>query len=392
MTNAVPIPITYSLRNLRQRKATTLMTALGLALTVAVLLSVLALVDGLRLTFRASGHPLNILVLRTGAPAELMSNLPRTAYNALKYKQGVARASSGEPMASLEVVTVISLENPEHPGGTTVSFRGMTPVGIQMREGITIQAGRWFRPGYREVVVGGSIAARYPEAGLGGQLQFGRGAWTVVGVMNAGNSSINSEIFCDLDQLAAEDAREDVLSSVLLRASDPVAKASLIRDLNEDRQLAVDAMGETEYYDRQTMSSAPVQAVGVFVALIMAIGSSFAAMNTMYAAVARRSKEIGTLRVLGFSRSAILASFLVESLLLAALGGLMGCALILPLNNLSSSIGSFTTFGETTFRFRLSPTIMESGMAFVLVMGACGGLLPACNAARKEILDALRAV
>lgn len=210
--------------------------------------------------------------------------------------------------------------------------------------------------------------------------------------MNAGYSSINSEIFCDLNQLASDDAREDVLSSVLLRASDPVAKAALIRDLNEDRQLEVDAMGETEYYDRQTMSSAPVQVVGIFVALIMASGSSFAAMNTMYAAVARRSKEIGTLRVLGFSRNAILASFLLESLLLAALGGFIGCALVLPLNNLSSSMGSFTTFGETTFQFRLSPTIMETGMAFVFVMGACGGLLPACNAARKEILDALRAV
>lgn len=367
------------------------MTALGLALTVSVLLSVLALVDGLRATFQASGDPLNILVLRSGAPAELMSNLPRTAYNALKYKPGIARTPSGEPVASLEVVTVISLENPEHPGGTTISFRGVTPVGIQMRRTV-IQAGRWFRPGYREVAVGRSIAARYPEAGLGGQLQFGRGVWTVVGVMDARNSSIDSEIFCDLNQLASDDDREDVLSSVLLRASDPVTKLALIRNLNEDRQLEVDAMGETEYYDRQTMSSAPVQVVGIFVALIMAIGSSFAAMNTMYAAVARRSKEIGTLRVLGFSRSAILASFLLESLLLAALGGIIGCALVLPLNNLTSSIGSFTTFGETTFQFRLSPTIMETGMALVFVMGACGGFLPACNAARKEILDALRAV
>jgi len=368
------------------------MTALGLALTVSVLLSVLALVDGLRSTFRASGDPLNILVLRSGAPAELMSNLPRVAYNALRYKPGIARTSSGEPMASLEVVTVISLENPEHPGGTTISFRGVTPVGIQIRRRIVIQAGRWFRPGYREVVVGGSIAARYPEARLGGQLQFGRGTWIVVGVMDAGNSSINSEIFCDLNQLASDDAREDVLSSVLLRASDPLAKAALIKNLNEDPQLEVDAVGETEYYDRQTVSAAPVQFVGLFVAAIMAVGSSFSAMNTMYAAVARRSKEIGTLRVLGFSRRAILASFLVESLLLAAVGGLIGCALVLPLNNLTSSIGSFTTFGETTFQFRLSPAIMETGMAFVLLISACGGLLPACNAARKEILDALRAV
>lgn len=386
------IPITYSLRNLRQRKTTTLMTALGLALTVSVLLSVLALVEGLSATFRASGDPLNVLVLRSGAPTELMSSLPRASYNALKYKPGIARTASGEPMASLEVVTVISLENPEHPGGTTVSFRGLSPAGIEMRPSIAIQAGRWFRPGYREIVVGRSIAARYPEAGLGGQFQFGRGAWTVVGVMDASNSSIDSEILCDVNQLASADAREDVLSSVLLRASDPVAKAALIRNLSEDQQLGVDALAETEYYERQTTSSAPVQFVGIFVALIMAVGSSFAAMNTMYAAVARRSKEIGTLRVLGFSRGAILASFLMESLVLATLGGLIGCLLVLPLDNITSSIGSFTTFSETTFRFQVSPAIMETGIAFALVMGACGGLLPACNAARKEILDALRAI
>jgi len=368
------------------------MTAFGLALTVSVLLSVLALVEGLRMTFRASGDPLNVLVLRSGAPTELMSSLPRVSYNALKYKPGIARSPSGEPMASLEVVTVISVENPAHPGGTTVTFRGVTPLGIQMRRSLAIQAGRWFRPGYREVVVGRSIATRYPGAGLGGQFHFGRGPWTVVGVMDTGNSSIDSEIFCDLNQLASDDNREDVLSSVLLRASDPVAKAALIRSLSEDRQLGVDALAETDYYDRQTTSSAPVQFVGIFVALVMAIGSSFAAMNTMYAAVARRSKEIGTLRVLGFSRGAILATFLVESLVLAALGGLIGCILVLPLNDITSGIGSFTTFSETTFRFRVSPAIMETGIAFALVMGAFGGLLPACNAARKEILDALRTV
>jgi len=368
------------------------MTALGLALTVSVLLSVLTLVEGLHTTFRASGDPLNVLVLRSGASTELMSNLPRSSYNALKYKAGIARTPSGEPMASLEVVTVISLENPDHPGGTTVTFRGVTPMGMQTRRSIVIQAGRWFRPGYREVVVGRSIATRYPETRLGGQFHFGRGAWTVVGVMDAGNSSISSEIFCDLNQLASDDAREDMLSSVLLRASDPVAKAALIRNLSDDQQLGVDALAETEYYDKLTSSSAPVQYVGIFVALIMAVGSSFAAMNTMYAAVARRSKEIGTLRVLGFSRSAILATFLVESLVLAGWGGLIGCALVLPLNNVTTGIGSFTTFSETTFLFRVTPTIMEIGIAFALLMGAFGGLLPASNAARKEILDALRSV
>lgn len=195
-----------------------------------------------------------------------------------------------------------------------------------------------------------------------------------------------------MNQVAADESRPEVLSSALLRASDPVAKAVLIRDLSDDQRLNVDAMGETEYYDRQTSSSAPVQFVGLFVAGLMPIGSSFAAMNTMYAAVSHRSKEIGTLRVLGFSKSEILPSFLFESLLLAALGGVLGCLLILTLNNLTSGIGSFKTFSETTFQFRVTPAIMGIGMIFAGFMGAVGGLFPASNAARKEILVALRSV
>jgi len=267
------IPVAYNLRNLRERKTHTLMTALGLALTVAVLLSVLALVGGLRETFRASGGSLNILALRKGATTELASNFNRSVYNDLKFKPGIARNQSGEPMASLELVTVISLESPEHPTGTNVNFRGVPAVGIQLRNGLSIERGRWFRPGFREVAVGHSIAMRYPEVGVGGKLHLGHGDWEVVGIMRAGDSSINSEIYCDLNQLAADETRPEVLSSVLLRASDPVAKAALIRDLTDDQRLNVDALAETDYYDRQSRSSAPVQFVGLFVAALMSIGS-----------------------------------------------------------------------------------------------------------------------
>jgi len=295
-------------------------------------------------------------------------------------------------MASLELVTVINLESPEHPEGMNVNFRGLTPLGVDMRRGLALERGRWFRPGFREVVVGHSVATRFPEVGLGGKVRLGRGDWEVVGVMRAGESSINSEIYCDLNQVAGDETRSDVLSSALLQASDPVGKAALIQDLSDDQRLNVDAIGETDYYERQTRSSAPVQFVGLFVAGLMAIGSSFAAMNTMYAAVSHRSREIGTLRVLGFSKSEILLSFLMESLVLAALGGMLGCLLVLPLNNLTSGIGSFTTFSETTFQFRVTPAIIGIGMLFAGFMGAVGGLFPASNAARKEILVALRSV
>ena len=386
----MPVPLAYNLRNLRERKTTTLMTALGLALTVAVLLSVMALVSGLRETFRASGDPLNILVLRKGATSELASNFDRSVFNDLKFKPGIARDSSGEPMASLELVTVINVESPDQPDGTNVNFRGISAEGLRVRQGLEIVQGRWFRPGFREVTVGYALAMSNPEVGLGGKVHLGRGDWQVVGVMRSGDSSINSEIYCDLNQVAADENRPEVLSSALLRASDRVMSAALIRDLSDDQRLNVDAVGEPEYYERQTRSAAPVQFVGLLVAGLMAIGSSFAAMNTMYAAVANRSIEVGTLRVLGFSKVEILLSFLFESLVLAALGGALGCLLVLPLNNLTSEIGSFTTFSETAFQFRVTPRIIAAGMIFAELMGAVGGLFPASNAARKEILAALR--
>lgn len=386
------VPLAYNIRSLIERKTVSIMTALGLALTVAVLLSVLALLEGLRFTLRASGDPSNVIVLRKGATTELISNLDRSTYNDLKFHTGIARDPSGVPEASLELVTVINLESPEHPEGMNVNLRGVSPMGIKLRRGITIQSGRWFRPGYREMVVGRSIAARYPRAGIGGSVRFGRGDWQIVGVMAAGDSAINSEIFSDLNQLAADGNREELLSSVLVRATDPIVKTALIHDLSEDQRLNVDAVAQTDYYDRQASSSAPVLFVGTLVALIMSVGSSFAAMNTMYAAVSRRSSEIGTLRVLGFTKGEILLSFLAESLALALLGGLIGCVLTLPLNNITSGIGSFTTFSETTFRFRVTPVIMGAGMLFSVFMGALGGVFPASDAARKEILVALRAI
>jgi putative ABC transport system permease protein len=384
------IPIAYNLRNLVVRKTTTIMTALGIALTVAVLLAVLALVEGLGEAFRSSGDPMHVLVVRKGAQSELTSNLSREKFNELKFTPGIARTAGGEPMASLEVVTVVVLESPENPSGSNINLRGVMPVGIEMRNGLKLESGRWFSPGKREVVVGRSIAARYPDAQLGRTLVFGRSKWQVVGIMSHGNSAVNSEIWADVNQVAADFDRQDVLSSALLRGTDEAAVQSLINVLRADQRLQVDAQTEKSYYDAQTTSGLPVQFIGTFVAVIMAVGSCFAAMNTMYAAVARRSREIGTLRVLGFSKGGILASFFIESVLLSALGGLLGVLLVLPLNNLNTAIGSFTTFSEIVFQLRVTPAIMVTGVAFGLVMGALGGIFPAAAAARKEILTALR--
>jgi putative ABC transport system permease protein len=386
------IPVTYNLRNLVVRKTTTIMTALGIGLTVAVLLAILALVGGLRSSLQASGNPLNILVLRKGTNAELSSGITQANFQDLKFKPGTARSNSGQPLASLEMVTVINLASVDAPDGINVTLRGITPTGIGMRDNLKILSGRWFEAGRREVVVGESIEKRFPEARIGQRLHFGRGDWEVVGIMSVGRGATNSEIYGDLNQVSSDFQRPDALSSVLLRATDPVAAQALIHDIQSDPKLNLDALTEAAYYQAQTGSGVLIESLGIFVSIIMGVGSSFAAMNTMYAAVARRAQEIGTLRVLGFSRGSILLSFVVESILLAVLGGLVGCLLVLPLNGLTTGIGNFVTFSEIDFNFRVTPEIMAAGVAFAMLLGTLGGLFPAASASRKEILAALRGI
>ncbi len=383
------IPIAYNLRNLVVRKTTTVMTALGIGLTVAVLVADLALVNGLKQAFQSTGNPLQVLVLRKGGTAELSSAMSREVYQDLKTNPGIARDAGGQPMASLEMVAVISLAGIDSPNGMSLSLRGLDPVGRQLRN-VRVVDGRWFQAGRREIVVGRSVSKRYPQAQVGKQIRFGKGLWEVVGVMDAGQSAFNSEIWGDLNQIASDFNRQDTASSVLLRAVDAAAVPALVNSLNDDRRLNVAAMPEQTYYDNQTNAGAPLQILGIFVSIIMAVGSSFAAMNTMFAAVSRRAMEIGTLRVLGFSRFSILTSFFFESLLLAAIGGLAGCLLALPLNGMTTGVGNFATFSEIAFNFQVTPAVMLPGVLFALTLGAVGGLLPARSAARQEILVALR--
>lgn len=384
------IPLSYNLRNLVVRRSTTIMTALGIALTVAVLAATLALIDGLRVAFDASGNPQNVLVLRKGSSSELSSAMNEEMYRDMLFKAGIAHASgSHQPLVSLEMITVITLPKPGNANGQTVTLRGLLPVGVELRR-LPLREGRWFQTGQRELVVGEFVVRRCPAAHVGGSLRVGNSDWTVVGVMSAGNSATSSEIFADLNQASSFFNRKNQFNSVLVRAADTSLVPQLVDSFNNDQRLNVIAQSEKSYYERQTASAAPIRNLGILVALIMSIGSSFAAMNTMYAAVARRAQEIGTLRVLGFSRGGILLSFLVESVLLAGLGGIAGCLLVLPLASVTTAIGNFTTMSETAFHFRLGPVVLLSGMGFALAMGALGGWLPARTAARKQILTALR--
>jgi len=241
-------------------------------------------------------------------------------------------------------------------------------------------------------VVGKSIAARFPATRMGEKLTFGKGDWDVVGILDAGKSANNSEIFTDLNQAAADFGRTEGFSSILVRATDPVTVAALVNDLNNDQRMTVSARTEMDYYEAQTASGLLIEFLGIFISVIMAVGSGFAAANTMYAAVARRSREIGTLRVLGFSRGSILLSFLGESLLLSLLGGVLGCLLVLPLNGLTTGMMNGLTFSEIAFNFTITPQIMLAGVVFAMILGALGGFFPARSASKKEILTALRQI
>lgn len=385
------IPLSYNLRNLMVRKTTTLMTGFGITLSVAVLVASLALVNGLRTVFANTGNPLQLLVLRKGATTELGSLVAEDAIGVLRTKSGIAVESKGESMVSPELVNVANLPSVDNPNGMNVTVRGVTQTGIDMRR-VHLSVGRWFQAGQREVVIGKSVAKRYPTAHLGSRIRFGRGDWVIVGVMDGGQSALNSEIWGDLNQISADYNRQESPSSVLVRATDPVALDALKHSIEDDARLNATAIPQQDYYASQTSAGAPLEFLGIFVAVAMAIGSAFATANTMYATVSRRAKEIGTLRTLGFSEGSILLSFLAESILIAAIAGIVGCVLVLPLNLVTSGVGSFVSFSEIAFRFRVGMGSMSTGIIFAILLGAIGGLLPARAAAKKEIVAALRQV
>lgn len=383
------IPLAYNFRNLRVRRTATALTALGIALPVAVLLASLALLDGVRAAFRASGDPANVLVLRKGATSELSSSVARGVFDDVAFAPGVARsAADGRPEASLEIVTTVDLAN---DGATrrSVTLRGMMPAGVELRRARLVD-GRWFEPGKLEMVVGASVARRFPEARVGSRLRVGRADWDVVGVMTRDEAATDSEVWADVNRVGAEFNRSEQFSSVLVRATDAASVPALVAAIAADRRVGATAVSERDYFASMSESGSSLEVLGLLVAAVMAVGAAFAAMNTSYAAVAGRGREIATLRTLGFSRATILASFLVVSLVVSLVGGALGCLLALPLSFVDAAVGSAATLSEVSFGFRVGPLAVLAGLGFALAVGAAGGLLPARSAARKEIVAALR--
>jgi putative ABC transport system permease protein len=383
------IPFSYNLRNLKMRKGLTIMTALGIGLTVTTAIFLMALLAGLHRAFVSSGNPLNVMVMRKGSTSELSGGFTADNLQTLKTLPGIATDKAGQPLVSGEWIVAIVLPRSDGSGEVNVTVRGMMQDGLELRNA-KLKDGRWFATGQREVVVSESIHKRFGHANLGDTLQFGKGSWTVVGIFDGGGSSYESEIWGDVNQMASDFDRQGAFGSVYLRATDPLAAEALKNRVSDDQRLKLDGILESEYYAKSTSNGQAIKLIGWIVAVIMAIGSSFAAMNTMYAAVAYRSREIATLRVIGFTRPSILTSFIFESITLSLLGAVLGVILMLPFNGMTTGTQNQITFSEVVFSLQMTPWVVLYAFIFAVIMGLVGGIAPAWQAARQDILTSLR--
>ncbi|WP_085317381.1 ABC transporter permease [Derxia lacustris] len=387
----MPIPLNYIARNLRVRKLTTALTAGGMALVIFVFAAVLMLDAGLKETLVSTGRADNVIVIRQGAQTEVQSGIQRDQASLIESVPEVARDAAGQPFVSKECVVLNSLPRLGSGKRANVVVRGTGPAGAALRPQVRLIEGRMFRPGSTEIVVGRQVRDGYAGVELGQSLAFAQRKWTVVGVFDAGNSGFDSEIWGDVDQML-QSFRRNAYSSVLARLATSDSFDALRARLDADPRLKVDLERENRFYEKQSQSLSDfITILGMVLSVIFSIGAMIGAAITMYAAVATRTAEIGTLRALGFRRRGILGAFLLESLLLAALGGVVGLVAASFLQTITVSTMNFVNFSQLAFGFRLTPGIVLRTAVFALAMGAVGGFLPALKAARMKIVDALRA-
>jgi ABC-type lipoprotein release transport system permease subunit len=383
------IPIVYNLRNLSQRRVSTLLTALGIAMVAWVFIFTLALAGGFEAALRTTGSPQNAIVVRSGSTAELTSIITRDASAALQSQPEIAKATDGQPLATAELVVVWNLMR-KNGTTTNVVVRGVGPKSTALRPKIHMVAGRMFRPGLDEIVVGKMVSERFRNTSLGDKIKLSGREWTVVGVFDAGGTSYDSEIWGDVELFMPVFDRP-VYQSVIMRLDDPSHFNALKKRLEADPRMSVAVHHEDAFYAAQSGVLAQLlRTLGIFVTLIMALGAIFGALNTMYASVGARTKEIGTLRAIGFSRGAVLLSILLESTLLALLGGLIGCLLALPVQGFTTGTMTFSTFSELAFKFVVTPGMLLAGLIFSAAMGLVGGFFPARKAASMPVVEALR--
>lgn len=387
----MPLPIKYNISNVLVRWRSTIATILGIALVVAVYIMVNALAVGLEKSSANTGDPRNLMIVRKGSTAESSSQVTLEQFRFIQYLDGVERNENGKPLATADVLILISLPRKDLDGEANVLVRGVGPMGIPLRPQVQLTAGRWFNPGHREVTVAGRLAARFKDMGLGEKFKTAGNLFTVVGTFDAGQSAFDSEIWMDANEARSVFDR-DFFSSVLIRVDSTNRAPAITARIEGDKRLPLQAQPEVDYYKEQTGTATPIRWMGKFLAIAMSIGAIFSAMNTMYASVGARTREVGTLRVLGYRRRTILLSFIVEGAFLALLGGLLGCALAFYVNGKTTGTLNFQSFSEVVFQFRITPALVLNGLLFSVVVGIIGSLLPAIRAARLPVISSLKSV
>ena len=383
------LPIRYNVRNIRVRWEVTILAIVGIALVVTVFVFLTAMSQGFQIALRASGRTDNAIIVQKGSNSELTSGISRGNASLMMVDARIARDDDGQPLASGEILVVANLKRKVDGGDVNVSVRGVMPKAMKVHGSMRILRGRVFQPGLDEVMVGERAAERF-GLDVGSLVKIQKHDWKVVGIFSADGSSFESEIWGDLYTMAEPLKRSGGYQSITVRLADSSTLEAFKKTYEDDPQLQAQVASERKFYEDQAGPTAgALMGLAGFVAVVMGIGAVFGAMNTMYAIVAARTREIGTLRALGFSRRSILFSFVTESVFLAVVGGVLGCILALPANGITSATNG-ANFSELAFAFRVTPFALAIGMAFAVIMGIVGGLLPATRAARLPITTALR--
>ncbi len=385
------IPVSYNVRSLRVRWRSTIVAVLGIAGTVGVFIAMLALARGFRATLVSSGSPQNVILRRAGATSEMDSVVPLEQVRIIEDAPGVARGEQGA-LVSPEVVVIAAFPLKATGTDANVQVRGVSQKVLGVRSGVKMVAGRFFRPGLNELIVGRNVAASYEGLELGRTVRFGGGEWKVVGVFDVGGSAFDSELWCDSDVLSQVYQRpRNIYQSITARLNSPQDLGRFKDALTADPRVTVQAESEVEFYEKQSrVLSQLILVLGGIVAGVMGVGAIFGALNTMYSAVAERAREVATLRALGFGAGSVVASFVLEALCIAAVGGVIGCVAVLPLNGYTTGAMNWQSFSHLAFAFQISPGLLGMEVAFALLMGLVGGVPPALRAARATIAVALR--
>ncbi|MGE5235429.1 MAG: ABC transporter permease [Acidobacteriota bacterium] len=385
------IPLIYNMRSVRQRWTSTIVAVLGIAGTVGVFVAMLSMARGFKATLVASGSPDNALIRRAGASAEMESAVSLDQVRVIEDEPGVARGSEG-PLVSPEVVVVAAFPLKKTGTDANVQVRGVSAKVLKVRPNVRIVRGRFFTPGLSQLVVGRNVAGTYAGLDLGSTVKFGGGSWTVVGVFDAGGSAFDSEVWCDAKVLDQVYKRPDnIFQSVTVRLTSPSAFGGFRDAVLADPRLTLQVDREIDYYAKQSRQlTTLITVLGTLIAVVMGVGAVFGGLNTMYSAVSERAREIATMRALGFGAGSVILSFVFESLLIALVGGVLGCIAVLPLNGLTTGTMNWQTFSHLAFAFRITPGLLLGGVLFSLFMGLLGGVPPAVRAARRPVAVALR--